>query len=160
MSAKPDLRVVTGELPVDGPQTFSEALAELADKDDVIAGLERDIRGWAIRYRNLERDRDQEARDSDEWPILEQLFGEWKRATRHFRSPFTLDRYEVALPFLRNPKYGEEMIRRGIRGIAFDHFSRQNRRGKTERYDGWEHLFKNAGAFERYVNRAPDEEGK
>jgi hypothetical protein len=124
-------------------------------KNDELAGLEDVIRRQGARIQLLLRDADAAARAHELWPMIEELFKLWRRETKHPRSAFTVDRFEIALPFVRNKAYGPAMVERGIRGIAFDHFSKPNRAGHVERYDGWEILFKSAGNFERYCNRAP-----
>lgn len=126
---------------------------DCAERDDVIAGLEETVRRLGSTITKLRRDREGEARGSEEWDAIEGLFSEWRKATHHTRSKFTTDRFEAALPLYRS--YGAEVFRKAIRGIAYDPFTRVARNGHTERYDGWEVLCKNTGSFERYANRAP-----
>jgi hypothetical protein len=159
MSAAPHLQLVD-EIPSDGPQTMAQALAEIAHLEDVIAGLESAARSNAAKLSRATRDRETWARTHEHWVAIEELFKEWRIATGHTRSQFTVDRFEVALPFYANRKYGPEMIRRGVKGIAYDHFSKPMKNGRMERYDDWHLLFKSAGNFERFVNRAPLEENK
>lgn len=148
----PNLKLVvdpeTGEV-------IEPTCADCRRKNDELAGLEDVIRRQGARIQLLLRDADEAARKHELWPITEELFKLWKRECKHPRSVLTVDRFELALPFVRHKSYGPAMVERGIRGIAFDHFSRPNRAGRIERYDGWEHLFKTAGHFERYCNRAP-----
>lgn len=143
----PALRIVTqdGEL--------LDRCPDCEERDDVIAGLEETVRRLGSTIQKLRRDRESEARGSEEWGAIEELFGEWKLATKHRRSKFTTDRFEAALPLYRS--YGPQVFRKAIQGIAYDPFTRIAKNGHMERYDGWENLTKNAGAFERYANRAP-----
>lgn len=153
--AEPALRLVVDE---ETGEVVEQACEECARLEDAIAGLQRDVKGWAVRYAQLKRDREAAAKSSEEWEPIKELFGEWQRETGHTRSPFTVDRFEAALPFYRNAKYGPEKISVAIKGIAFDHYSRPMKNGRVKHFDDWvEQLFKNADKFEEYVNRAPRE---
>lgn len=124
-------------------------------KDDIIVGLERDIRGWATRFRELQREKDQEARDHPLWPAGELLFDHWRRVCNHPRSVWTPDRFWECLPFLSSPKYGPVMCERGIAGAAYDPFKTTRRNGSVKRHDGWEQIFAKAGRLEEFCCRAP-----
>lgn len=140
---------------------LAELKGELARSADVIAGLQRDVRGWAVRFRELQRDRAAEAREHDLWPIGERVFREWKRACRHPRSPWTPDRFWQAQPFLSDPGYGERvedretLLLRAVAGAAFDPHTARRRNGSIKRYDDWDLIFRNAGKVEEFACRAP-----
>lgn len=156
MSAQANLRLVeNGEVPEDGPQTFGEALVALAAAEDVIAGLERDIRGWTTRYAQLERDRVADAMRHELWDQAEELFGYWRLRCKHPRSKFTFDRFEVVRPYLQ--KYGIDTCKKAIDGAAFDPYTTTLRNGRTKRHDDWGLIFRDADKLESFVNRAPIE---
>lgn len=134
---------------------FPDGCPHCSVKDDEIKGLQRDIRGWAARYAELERDKDAEARASKYWPAAVEIFEAWKAATGHKNSEWTSDRFWLIEPFLRRKKYGYEKCLRAVAGIAFDHFSAQRRNGTTVHYDEWSRCFKGADEVERFVNAAP-----
>lgn len=138
-----------------------ELRRELARREDVIAGLQRDIRGWAQRYRELERDRDVEAREHELWPVGESIFRDWRKRCRHPRSVWTTDRFWLIQPFLTNGKYGKELsdrialCRRAVAGAEFDAFEVRRKNGSSKRFDEWERIFESAGKVEEFCNRAP-----
>jgi len=151
MSTVRNLRLVdadTGELVDRMPEC-----PECSRKDDEIAGLERDIRGWTLRNAELKRDRDYDARHHELWPVAEQLFDVWRRVCHHERSRFTVDRFEEARPLVA--KYGVVTCERAIAGAAFDPHTTTRRNGSTKRYDDWDLIFRNAGKVEEFANRAP-----
>lgn len=124
-----------------------------SEKDDVINGLQRDVRGWAARYADLKRDKEREARKDPLWPAAVRVFEYWQQVCRHPKSEWTVERFELAAPLLK--KYGEEMCLRAIAGIAFDPFVTVRKNGTRKRHDGWHLIFKGADKFEEYCNRAP-----
>lgn len=128
---------------------------ECSAKDDQIAGLERDIRGWRARYADLARDREADARQHPLWDEAKALFGEWKLACGHPRCRFDAGRFELVKPFLE--RYGVELCRRAIAGASFDPFTTTRKNGSVKRHDDWELVFRNAGKFEEFCNRAPRE---
>lgn len=134
---------------------------ECRRKNDEIAGLERDVRGWAVRYAELKRDRDADAREHDMWPVGQQVFRQWRRDCRHPRSVWTADRFWLLEPFLTNPRYGKTTEDRtrlcllAVAGAAFDAFTVQRKNGSSKRFDEWERIFESAGSFEEFCNRAP-----
>lgn len=150
MEAVPHLRLVNTET---GEVVEGEQCPECQHKDDVIAGLERDIRGWAARYRELRRDLEQEARQSDLWPLGERLFVIWQRLTGRRRAKFSYDRFRLVEPFLR--KDGFELCAMAIVGRVFDHHTVTRRNGTTKHFYEWERIFKNRGEFEDSANRRP-----
>lgn len=121
--------------------------------EDEIAGLVRDIRGWAARFAELKRDKDREARENPLWPKALELFGEWRRLCRHPRAAWSADRFFLVEPFLCD--YGLELCSRAIAGAAFDAFETTRRNGSVKRHDGWELIFRDRGKFEEFCNRAP-----
>lgn len=125
--------------------------------EDVISGLQRDIRGWSARYEELKRDKAQSAKHHKHYSEVEIAFREWKRLCNHPRSQFTADRFWLALPYYENKEYGLKMMIRAVKGAAFDPFITTRRNGTTQRHDGWELIFRDAGKFEEFVNKAPRE---
>jgi len=126
---------------------------------DVIAGLQRDIAGWSIRFQNLKRDKAKAAKHHEHYAEVEIAFREWQRLCNHPRSPYTADRFWIALPFYENPKYGLKMMLRAVKGAAYDAYQVTRKNGSKKRFDEWERIFKDAGSFEDFCNRAPRNEG-
>jgi len=130
-------------------------------KNDEIAGLERDIRGWAVRYAELKRDKDAEAREHPMWQVGEALFREWRTLCRHSRCQWTPERFWQAERFLTGTRFGATAdervvwIRRGIAGIAYDAFRTTRRNGSVKVHDDWELLFRTEDKFREWVSRAP-----
>jgi hypothetical protein len=123
--------------------------------EDQVKGLQRDVRAWSMRYAELKRDKDQSAKHHPLYNDAELAFRHWKAACNHERSPFTSDRFWLVLPYLENPKYGLKMVMRAIEGAEHEAFEVTRRNGSTKRFDEWERIFKNAGSFEEFCNRAP-----
>lgn len=136
--------------------------------EDEVAGLQRDIRGWAARFGDLKRDKDAEAEESPVWPAALRVFTHWRRVCRHPRSVFTLDRFELIRPWLE--KLGDEkkppaerlaeaeaLCILAVDGINFDPFTTQRKNGTTKRHDGWHLIFDSAERFEERCNAAPIE---
>jgi hypothetical protein len=126
---------------------------ECKHKDDVIAGLERDIRGWAARYAELKRDLTTQARQHPMYEDVKALFAHWTRACRHPRSQFTADRFWLMQPFFE--RHGEAMCKRAIAGAAFDPMTKQRKNGSIQRFDDISLIFRSESHFESFVNRAP-----
>lgn len=148
--AAPHLRVVdpeTGEVHDSCPSC--QAL------QDQLAGAEKDIAAWRMRYMKLERDKEREARDDPLWPRAVKLFGLWKKATGKKRSAFDASRFEMCVGLLK--KHGDEMHVRGIIGIATDHFVTTRKNGSAQHHTGWDLLYRNADKWEEMVNRAPSD---
>jgi hypothetical protein len=148
----------TGEV---GTPSFP-GCAECQRKADEIACMRRDLRGWAIRYKELERDKAAEARESPLWPVGELLFHAWRVRCNHPRSPWCPDRFWDIEPFLSTPRYGKTLevrvmlCARAIAGAGFDAFERKRKNGTTKRFDDWsKHVFKDTATFEECANRAP-----
>jgi hypothetical protein len=126
-------------------------------KDDELAGLQRDIRGWAARYAELKRDKEAEAQRSRYWPAAREVFEHWQTVCNHPRSGWNADRFFLVEPFLK--KHGVDMCKRAADGYAFDCFVTTRRNGSKRRHDGWELIFGDVGHFEEGVNKAPGRAG-
>jgi hypothetical protein len=120
---------------------------------DVIAGLERDVRGWAKRFAELQRDKNAEARAHDSWPKIMLLFRYWQEMTGHTRARWTGDRFWLALPLWQ--EFGTGNCAAGVAGIAHDPNRKPMKNGKVEVYDGWDLLFRSTATLERYIVRRP-----
>ena len=149
--------------------TLDEARQTLKDE---VAGLQRDVRGWAARYAELKRDREAEAKESPVWPAALRVFDYWRRECKHPRSEFTLDRFEMIRPHLERlaaPKKGrpdsaedriahaEAVCKLAVDGIAFDPYISDRKNGTKKRNDGWHLIFETADRFENRCNSAPIE---
>jgi hypothetical protein len=176
MSAQPDrhLRPVedTAPLVVVNPET-GERMGMLADYmqslEDEVAGLQRDVRGWAARYGDLKRNKDAEAEKSEVWPAAVRVFEYWRVKTgRSKRTIFTLDRFELVRPWLEklgDPKAtpddrlaeAEALCKLAVDGIAFDHYVEQAKNGTQRHHTGFHLIFKEADQFEKRCNSAPRE---
>lgn len=165
------LRPVEDEVPliVVNPQT-GERVSLLRDHtqalEDQIAGLQRDIRGWAARHADLKRDKDAEAEESPCWPAAVRVFDHWRRVCKHPRAVFTLDRFELVRPWLERlgdkgatPEVrlaeAEAMCLLAVDGIAHDPFTTQRKNGTKKKHDGWHLIFGTAERFEERCNAAP-----
>lgn len=160
MSRASHLKVVEFD---DNGEVHESDCAACTRKNDEIAGLERDVRGWAVRYAELKRDRDAEAREHPMWETGKALFTEWKKATNHPRSHWTPERFWQCERFLTGSRFGQTTeercvwIRRAIRGIAFDCFKTTRRNGSVKLHNDWELLFRSEDKFREFVARAPKE---
>jgi hypothetical protein len=146
---RPNLRLVnteTGEVHEGGcPDCF--------ERDDVINGLQRDIRGWTARYADLNREKDAEARAHKLWPEAKRLFAVWRERCNHPRARWTPDRFWECFPMLRDD--GGQMCELAIEGAAFDPFETTRKNGSVKRHDDWELIFRDRKHFEDFCNRAP-----
>jgi hypothetical protein len=122
-------------------------------KDDELAGLKTNLKGWQLKYAQLARDAEAAARDSRWWPVAVTLFGIWKELARHPRSVWTLDRFQLAEPYLE--KYGPELCERAIAGICFDPFITRRKNGTRHVHNDWHLIFRDADTFEERCNAAP-----
>lgn len=119
-----------------------------------IAGLERDIRGWRHRYRELEKDLEGDARQHPLWETAIGVFDYWRTQCNHPRSRFNAERFDAVRPFIE--KDGVEACRRAIRGAAYDPFIDRRRNGTQIRYDDFiDHIFKSRKRFEYSCAKAP-----
>ncbi len=124
----------------------------------MVAGLERDIRGWTIRYRELKRDKEADARNDPLWPVALEHFNYWKQATGRKGCEWTVERFELIRPYLKRKKH-RDYIGRAIDGIAYDHYVSTRRNGTKNHHNGWEVLFRDSGRFEEAVNASPRKDG-
>jgi hypothetical protein len=135
--------------------------AELADANRTIVGLERDIRGWAIRYRKLAEDKAAEARNSYLWPVIGMVYVGYQKRCRK-RAVFTTDRFWAAEPYFRTTLYGktlEDRVRKiatAIAGAQHDPYKRQRKNGTWNTFDDWAtNIFVSTSRFDEFVARAP-----
>lgn len=145
--------------------------AELHRFGAVIKGLQRDVNGWAIRYRLLEEDKAVEAREHALWPVAKRLFDSWRFMCRHPNSKWSPDRFWLIETFLTQPRYAPDLhgrvvlCCRAIMGARYDPWTVKRRNGSVKRMDEWERIFgapdrwrktsSSAGSFEEFCNRAP-----
>lgn len=135
------------------PETGEVTCDSCRALEDQIIGLQRDIRGWAARYAELKRDRQGEAEEHDLYDDAHDIFKFWRSVCHHPKSRFDAQRFELIRPHLE--KHGGRLCRQAIEGAAFDPFITQRKNGSAKRHDGWELIFRDAGKFEEFVNRAP-----
>lgn len=121
--------------------------------EDEIEGLQRDIRGWAHRYRELKRDKEAEAKKSPHWPEAVEHFKEWKALSGR-KAQWTIDRFELVEPFLKNAKY-RDWISCAIAGHCFDPFVTTRKNGTENVHNGWDLLFRDAAHFEEACRKSP-----
>lgn len=140
---------------VEGHDDTASLLARIGELEDQVAGAERDLRGWRYRYRELERDKEAEAKESPHWPTALECFDYWQVECRHPRSEWSAERFYLALPFLRRRNHGREKVLMAIAGAAYDPFVYTLKNGRQQRSDGWEKILENVGTFERFVNKCP-----
>lgn len=175
MSAQPGRHLSpvedTPPLVVINPETGERVgvLTEHTQKlEDEVAGLQRDVRGWAARFADLKRDKDAEAAESPYWPVALRVFDHWRRVCKHSRAVFTLDRFELIRPWLeklgdkkadpeRRVAEAEAMCMLAVDGIAHDPYITQRKNGTQKRHDGWHLIFDKAERFEERCNAAPME---
>lgn len=167
VEAPPELRLVNA----DTGETFDLA-AHVQELQDQIAGLQRDIRGWASRYGELKRDRQAEAEESPVWPAALRVFDYWRQQCRHPRSEWTLDRFEMIRPHLERSNTGkgkaakltpdliarnEEICKLAVDGIAFDPYTTVGKNGRQIVHDGLHLVFGDTDALEKRCKMAPAE---
>lgn len=150
MNAQPErhLRVVdaeTGEV--------TDFAAVLQQKDDLIAGLQRDVAAEHFRFEQLKRDKAREARANARWPEAKDVFDYWREKCGHPRSTFDVKRFELILPHLE--KHGVDLCKRAILGAATDPFCVPRKNGSVKKHDGIGLIFRDAEHFEDFVNRSP-----
>lgn len=176
MSAEParHLKPVEDATPliVVNPET-GQWIGVLADHtqllEDQIAGLQRDVKGWAQRFAELKRDKQAEAEGSEIWPAAQRIFRYWREKTgKSKRTIFTLDRFEMVRPWLeklgdtKSPQAerlaeAEALCKLAIDGIVFDHYEEKRPNGTTRHHTGWHLIFEKADKFEDRCNSAPRE---
>jgi hypothetical protein len=157
------------------PET-GERVGMLADYrqelEDTVAGLQRDVRGWAARYAELKRDKDAEAEESPCWPAALRVFEHWRRQCNHPRSEFSLDRFEMIRPHLERLSrakkgrpdsaearlaHAEALCKLAVDGLAHDPFVTTRKNGTPKRHTGFHLAFETADRFEERCNAAPIE---
>lgn len=144
----------TGEVAADAP-SYADALHLLAEKEDVIAGLESEIRSLASKLTKARRDKLREAQDSDDWPKVREVFDYWRKVCNHPKSKFDLTRFEQIRPYLN--KYGLELCKLAVDGAGFEPYITARKNGTAKRHDGIDLVFRSADKFEEFCNRAPRE---
>lgn len=179
MSAEParHLAPVPAETPliVVDPET-GERVGMLAEhtqeRDDVIAGLQRDVKGWAARYAELKRDKNAEAQESPVWAAALRVFDHWRLCCKHPGAEWTLDRFEMIRPHLERSNTGkgkakkltpelisrnEEICKLAVEGIAFDPYVTTGKNGRAITHDGLHLVFGDADLMEKRCKMAPVE---
>lgn len=139
-----------------------------SQREDVVAGLERKIRGLIMENAKLRRDKEKEARDSGLWPIALRMFNLWRKAAGS-KARFKYDRFEVIEPFLRgyrpdkhfvSPDQGppqnplEECVA-AIIGRTSDYFSTTRPNGTTRKFNEFERIFADSKECEESQARRP-----
>jgi hypothetical protein len=128
---------------------------------DQVSGLERDIRGWAIRYAELKRDRNAEAEEHPCWEAAQWTFRQWKRRCNHPRARWSHDRFWLIEPFLVGDKWGKTLKARvalsllAIDGAKHDAWTVTRKNGSIKRFDEFDRIFATTGSFEEFCKRAP-----
>lgn len=142
--------------------TVDSLKAELARAQACVKGLERDINGWRVRYRELAEDKAAEAREHVLFPVAAQLFRGWQAHCQHPGCAWTEDRFWLIEPYLALPRWGKTLEARtvgccqAIAGAKHDSWSKPRRNGTAKVFNEWERLFgKGAGSFEEFKKRAP-----
>ena len=151
MSARPDLRIIDGEVPEGAPQTLAEALVVIEELDAELQKQTTDARSWHRRYLNLKRDKQAEAESDTLWGKAVALFYEWRIATGHMRSQWSADRFFLCRPYIEHD--GLAICRLSVWGIAAHPNTREITPGYAEVYDDFELVFRNRATFERYARR-------
>ena len=163
-SAKPvrHLHVVDAEkeavayVAIDKHGESRDASQEVQALRDREKGLESDVAKWQLKYYELQRDKEEEARGEPLWEQAEAVFEAWKTATgRKPRTDFDWRRYRLIEPFLKKKKYGLPICLQAVAGIAYDHFSVQRKNGTTRHFNEWERVFKDSREVEERANAAP-----
>lgn len=158
MSRPSHLKVVEFD---DNGEVHEDDCPSCKRKNDEIAGLERDVRGWAVRYRELQRDKAVEAREHPLWPVGEALFRAWRKRCNHPRSPWTPDRFWAIEPFLTNGKYGPTLearvmlCARAIAGAGFDPFKLKRKNGSVKVFNDWDLIHRSSDKWEEFCCKAP-----
>ena len=143
---------------------FDALRAEVQGLQDKLKGAERDLNGWRVRYQELKRDREKDARADALWPQGTELFRLYCRLTGKEGKPrkltWSAERFELVRPLLA--KHGTELCVRAIVGRVADHFTSQRANGSTIHYHEWERIFGSKGQgqtcasnYEESANRAP-----
>lgn len=136
------------------PKTGELICASCAEKNDIIAGMEKDLAAWRIRYMNKEREvNDELALEAEEFFAEgKRVFDYWKEKCKH-RGVFDRARYKLVKPFLK--RHPIELVYRAIDGAAYDCFTTKRKNGTTKKHDGFDLIFRDAQHFEDFCNKAP-----
>lgn len=128
---------------------------ECRANDDYIAGLHRDVKAEHLRYENLKRDKEREAKESPYWPFVHRLFKYWLKACgKSSRYQFKTDRFDLALEHVRHDPL---LCVQGIAGAAFDPwYPPPGKNGKSRPQNGWHHIFKNSERLQDFADRVPE----
>lgn len=146
--SKPNLRLVdtsTGEL-LEG-----DACPTCEYLEKQIAGMDTELRAWRTRHANLKRDKEQEMRGSNLWPLAVAVFRYWQERTGHEGAHFTPDRFELIAAHIKRD--GPEACRQAIDGnLASDW---HHKRGTAAKRNGPIHddigtIFGKQDSFERF----------
>lgn len=152
---------------VEAESELKAALHTLDQTEIKLKGAERDLNSWRVRFEELRRDKEAEAREHELWDAALDLFDLWRKATaraagrkKPSRAKFSGDRFYLVLPFIK--RYSVEDCQRAIIGRAFDHFTDERKNGSTIHYFEWERIFGSMGQgktadanFTESANRAP-----
>jgi hypothetical protein len=137
-------------------EVFEDGCPQCAAYEDQVKGLERDLRTWRLRYADLMRDKEAEAKKDPLWADAARLFKEWKRLCRpKSKAQLTYDRFALIQPFLK--RHGFDLCLLAIEGAAFDPFITTRKNGRPNPHNGIPLIFKDADKFESFVQRAPKE---
>lgn len=141
-------------------EVTEQACPSCQQLEDKLKGAERDLNTWRARFAELSRDKWAEAQQSKYWPFAVEVFEYWRERCNHPNSAWTLDRYLLIEPFLKQRKYGKtledrrDLCKRAIDGYAYDCFVTTRRNGTKRRHDGIDLIFRDAAHFEEGCNRA------
>ncbi len=119
----------------------------------LVKGLEGKIRGFIIQIAELRRDKERDAKESGLWDGALKVFSHWKKATKHEKSKFSLDRFELIAPFLRED--GVELCIRAVDGLAYDPYISNRKNGTKKKHDDLELAFRSRKNFEESTCKAP-----
>lgn len=129
-----------------------EACPGCFKREEEIASLKTEKRGWISRYYNLKREFEPE-QGHELFPAAKRLFDFWKERCNHPRSDFTAERFQTVLPHLRD--LGEDLCRRAIEGAAYEPYTTIRKNGTVKRHDDWTLVFRSRDKVEEFANRAP-----
>jgi hypothetical protein len=133
---------------------------DCADKEDVIAKMERQARVDGGRITRLERNKEVEDRNHKLWPEAEQVYSWWCLATGHLRSQFTVEDFRHMRPRLKEKDIGPIGLLQAIAGAAHEPSERPMSSGRIEKYDSIELICRERDRTLNFQNRVPgDPEG-
>ncbi len=166
MSGTVQVDTATGTV-VKDCEACPELAAQLDQERSKLKGAERDINAWRVRYEELRRDKEAEARAHELWDPALDLFNLYNAAAGYYEGRgkpkgcrFSAERFWLILPFLKAE--GPEMCQRAIIGRCSDHHVGQRKNGRPIHYDEFERIFGAKGKaatardnFEESVRRVP-----